>query len=83
MTTHKCNSQEYGYGPSYLIIGDVVHIAVDPDLLLNGMLDDTRTRPVGRLARAQYTRSHTFFDMPRPTYRGLLEAGARPQRTIE
>jgi flavin reductase (DIM6/NTAB) family NADH-FMN oxidoreductase RutF len=71
--------QEFGNGPSYLIIGDVVHIAVDPDLLANGILDDTRTRPVGRLARTQYARSTTFFDMSRPTYRGLLEAGARPK----
>jgi flavin reductase (DIM6/NTAB) family NADH-FMN oxidoreductase RutF len=72
---------EFGNGPSYLIIGDVVHIAVDPDLLINGILDDTRTQPVGRLARTQYMRGYTFFDMPRPSYRGLLEAGVRPKRT--
>jgi flavin reductase (DIM6/NTAB) family NADH-FMN oxidoreductase RutF len=72
--------QEFGHGPSYLIIGDVVHIAVDPDLLVNGILDNTRTQPVGRLARTQYTHSHSFFDLERPTYRGLLEAGVRPKR---
>jgi flavin reductase (DIM6/NTAB) family NADH-FMN oxidoreductase RutF len=72
--------QEFGHGPSYLIIGDVVHIAVDPDLLANGILDDTRTQPVDRLARTQYTHSRAFFDLERPTYRGLLEAGVRPKR---
>ncbi len=72
--------QEFGRGPSYLIIGDVVHIAVAPNLLVDGILDDTRTRPVGRLARTQYTHSRAFFDLERPTYRGLLEAGVRPKR---
>ncbi len=72
--------QEFGHGPSYLIIGDVVHIAVDPALLVNGILDNTRTQPVGRLARTQYTHSRAFFDLEHPTYRGLLEAGVRPKR---
>jgi len=57
--------QEFGHGPSYLIIGDVAHIAVDPDLLIDGILDNTRTRPVGRLARTQYTHSRAFFDLER------------------
>ncbi len=76
--------QEFGHGPSYLIIGDVAHIAVDPDLLVDGILDDTRTQPVGRLARAQYVHSRAFFELPRPTYQGLLDAGEQPARaTIE
>ncbi len=69
--------QEFGHGPSYLIIGNVAHIAVDPDLLIDGILDNTRTRPVGRLARTQYTHSRAFFDLERPTYRGLLAAGVQ------
>ncbi len=72
--------QEFGHGPSYLIIGDVAHIAVAPDLFVDGILDNTRTRPVGRLARTQYTHSRTFFDLERPIYRALLGAGVRSKR---
>ncbi len=72
--------QEFGDEPSYLIIGDVVHITVETSLLKEGILDDTRSRPIGRLARTQYAYSRDFFEMPRPTFRGLLEAGARPKR---
>ena len=31
-----------------------------------------------RLARTQFSHSRDFFDLPRPTYRGLLESGVRP-----
>ena len=71
---------EFGHQPSYLIIGDVVHIALDSALVKDGILDTTRTQPVGRLARTGYVHSRSFFDMPRPTYRGLLAAGIQPKR---
>ncbi len=74
--------QTFGGGndPSHLVIGDVVHITVDAALLRDGILDDARTQPVGRFARAQFAHSRDFFEIPRPTYRGLLDAGVRPQR---
>ncbi len=72
--------QEYGAEPSNLIIGQVVHIAVDPAFLKDGILDYTATRPVGRLARIGYSFTREFFAMPRPTYQGLLDAGAQPKR---
>ncbi len=73
--------QEFGNGPSaYLIIADVVYITVDAALYADGILDDKLSQPVGRLARSGYVRSTTFFDLPRPTYQGLLDEGAKPQR---
>ncbi len=72
--------QEWGDGPSHLIIGEVVHIAVDPAFMANGLLDLTRTRPVGRLARIGYSRTAEFYDVPRPTYKGLVESGETPQQ---
>lgn len=71
--------QEWGREPSHLIIGEVVHIAVDPAFLTDGIVDYTRTRPVGRTARTGYSATREFFAMPRPTYRGLLDAGATPK----
>ncbi len=72
--------REYGAEPANLIIGQVVHIAVDPAFLKDGILDYTQTRPVGRLARIGYSFTREFFAMPRPTYQGLLDAGAQPKR---
>lgn len=72
--------QEWGRGPSHLIIGAVVHIAVDPALMKDGILDYARTRPVGRLARIGYSFTREFFAMPRPTYQGLLDTGAKPKK---
>ncbi len=72
--------QEWGQGPSYLIFGEVLHIALDPTYLADGLVDNTRTRPVGRLARTGYVYSREFFAMPRPTYQGLLDAGEKPKR---
>jgi flavin reductase (DIM6/NTAB) family NADH-FMN oxidoreductase RutF len=72
--------QEFGRGPSHLIIGEIVHIAIDPAFLKNGILDYTLARPVGRLARIDYAYTREFYAMPRPTYQGLLDAGARPKR---
>jgi len=71
--------QEFGREPSHLIIGEVVHIAIDPAFLKDGILDYTQTRPVGRLARIGYAYTREFYAMPRPTYQGLLDAGARPR----
>jgi flavin reductase (DIM6/NTAB) family NADH-FMN oxidoreductase RutF len=72
--------QEFGNGPSFLIIGDVVHIALNPALVTDGILDNRRTQPVGRLARSGYVHSTTFFDLLRPSYHGLLAAGTQPNR---
>jgi len=72
--------REYGREPSSLIIGEVVHIAVDPAFIKDGILDCTQTRPVGRLARIGYSFTREFFAMPRPTYQSLLDAGVQPKR---
>ncbi len=71
--------QDFGHGPSHLIIGEVVHIAIDPAFIADGILDVTQTRPVGRLARIAYSHTRDFYAMPRPTYQGLLAAGAQPK----
>jgi len=71
--------QEYGAEPTNLIIGQIVHIAVDPAYLQDGILDYTQTRPVGRLAQIGYSFTREFFAMPRPTYQGLLDEGQKPR----
>ena len=72
--------QEFGNDPSNLIIGQVVHLAVDPAFVTDGVLDLARVRPVARLMRNSYSRTRELYDIPRPTYQGLQAAGATPKR---
>ena len=72
--------QEWGQTPAHLIVGEVVHITIDPAFLNDGLLDYQETRPVGRLSGSGYSYTREFFAMPRPTYQGLLDAGATPRR---
>lgn len=72
--------QEFGNGPSNLIIGQVVHLAVDPAFVTDGVLDLARVRPVARLMHDTYSRTRELYDVPRPTYQGLQAAGATPKR---
>ena len=74
------NVQEYGNDPSYLIVGQVVHLAIDPAFVTDGVLDPARARPVARLMRNAYSRTREVYEVPRPTYRGLREAGVTPKR---
>jgi len=74
------NVQEYGNDPSYLIVGQVVHLAIDPAFVTDGVLDPARARPVARLMRNAYSRIREVYEVPRPTYRGLREAGVTPKR---
>jgi flavin reductase (DIM6/NTAB) family NADH-FMN oxidoreductase RutF len=72
--------QAWGNDPAHLIIGEVVHLAIDPAVLKDGLVDDARVRPVGRLSGSGYSYTRDFFSMPRPTYRGLRDAGVTPRR---
>jgi flavin reductase (DIM6/NTAB) family NADH-FMN oxidoreductase RutF len=63
---------EIGRGPSYIAIGEVVRIHVRESVIVNGRVDVSLIRPVGRLAGSGYVLSGEFVQVPRPTYAGLL-----------
>lgn len=63
---------EVGRGPSYVVIGEVVLIHVAERVLRGDRVDVSRIRPVGRLSGSGYVWSHEFFEMRRPTYKGLM-----------
>ena len=58
--------QEFGREPSHLIIGEVVHVAIDPAFLKDGILDYTQARPVSRLARIDYLTRANSTPCPAP-----------------
>lgn len=63
---------------NWLILGQVVRLHVAERLFVNGRIDTARLRPIGRLAGPWYARLGELFPMERPTYQGLLAAGAQP-----
>ncbi|HLZ69124.1 MAG TPA: flavin reductase family protein [Dehalococcoidia bacterium] len=72
---------EVGRGPNHVVIGEVLRFHVAESVLVNGRVDASRFRPVGRLSGSGYVYSREFVQMPRPTYAGLVEAGTvRPAK---
>ncbi len=63
---------------NWLILGQVVRLHLAERLFVDGRIDPARLRPIGRLAGPWYARLGELFPMERPTYQGLLAAGARP-----
>lgn len=59
-----------GRGPDdyLLLFGEVVAMYVRDDLHDNGRIDQSRLRPLGRLAGNQYSRPGEIFEMLRPKY---------------
>lgn len=52
-----------------VVFGQIVHIQVKDDLLLNDYkIDPVKLRPVGRLAGTTYSRVRDLFDLTRPVY---------------
>lgn len=66
---------EIGRGPNHVVIGEVVRFHVAESAIVNGRVDVSRFRPLGRLSGSGYVYSREFLSMPRPTYAGLVEAG--------
>jgi flavin reductase (DIM6/NTAB) family NADH-FMN oxidoreductase RutF len=65
---------------NYLITGEIVRIHLAERILNGERIDPAKLRPLGRLAGSQFSHLGELFKMERPTYRGLLEAGAVPAR---
>lgn len=54
-------------GGGALILGRIVHLHVDPSVLIgDDKIDIGKLRPIGRLAGAEYCRVTDVFQMPRP-----------------
>ena len=49
------------------VFGEVVGVHIDPAIIVDGLVDVTKYRPLARLGYMQYTSVDNVFDMPRPT----------------
>lgn len=59
---------EIGDAPNTLVFGEIVYVHVAEHVLVDGRIDVSKVRPVGRLSGAGYVWSREFFDMPRISY---------------
>lgn len=65
---------------NYLITGEIVRIHLADQILHDDRIDPALLQPIGRLAGSQFSRLGELFKMDRPTYQGLLDSGATPNR---
>ena len=65
---------EVGRAPNHVVIGEVVQVHVAERAIRNGCVECSLIRPLGRLSGSGYVAPGEFFEMPRPTYAGLLAA---------
>jgi flavin reductase (DIM6/NTAB) family NADH-FMN oxidoreductase RutF len=63
---------------NYLVMAEVLLGHIAEQLFVGDRIDPTRLQPIGRLAGSQFSRLGELFSLARPTYRGLIDAGARP-----
>lgn len=60
---------EHPYGDAFLVIGEVVHISLDPAIMTDdGTADMTKLDPLCRLGGTAYARLGDVFHLDRPTY---------------
>lgn len=66
--------RELEVGDSTLVIGEVTHVRVDPDVWGgHGTIDVHRLDPVGRLSGAAYTALGEVFELRRPRWEDVAE----------
>jgi flavin reductase (DIM6/NTAB) family NADH-FMN oxidoreductase RutF len=53
--------------PSSVVIGEVLGIHIDDSVIVDGLVDITRMRPIARLGYMDYCVVDEIFSMPRPT----------------
>ena len=66
---------EIGRNPNYVVVGEVVRFHVSSAAIVDGRVDVSRIRPLGRLAGSGYVKPGEFFQLARPTYAGLVASG--------
>jgi flavin reductase (DIM6/NTAB) family NADH-FMN oxidoreductase RutF len=68
---------------AWLVLGEAVAFHVAGAALTDGRIDPARVRPIARLSGNDYATFGEVVTLPRPTYRGLQEAGAEPLPPFE
>ena len=65
--------KELGNAPSYLVIGDLVHVRIAERVMRGDQVPPELLRAFGRLGGAGYARTTDRFELERPTYADLSE----------
>jgi flavin reductase (DIM6/NTAB) family NADH-FMN oxidoreductase RutF len=73
--------EEVTAGNGHIVIGEVVHVHVDPSVWRDGRVDPELLDPVCRLAGTRYARLGEIFKLPRPSW-GADVLGTTPGEAI-
>jgi flavin reductase (DIM6/NTAB) family NADH-FMN oxidoreductase RutF len=63
---------------NYLVMGEVVRIHLAERIMTDDRVDPAKLQPVGRLSGSMYSLQGDLVKLKRPTWQGLLDAGAEP-----
>lgn len=76
--------EEVAAGNGHIVVGEVVHVHVDPSVWRDGRVDPELLDPVCRLAGTRYARLGEIFKLPRPRWdtdvQGTAPGEAIPRR---
>lgn len=67
-------------GNGHVVVGEVVHLHVDPSVWVQGRVDPELLDPVARLSGTSYARLGDVFTLPRPRWQDV--EGTDPQKTM-
>jgi flavin reductase (DIM6/NTAB) family NADH-FMN oxidoreductase RutF len=73
---------QIGEQQSFLVLGEIVRAHLADAIMTGGRIDPVKLEPLGRLAGSQFSRLGEVFSLERPTYDGLLAAGAAPMPPV-
>jgi flavin reductase (DIM6/NTAB) family NADH-FMN oxidoreductase RutF len=76
-----CVDEVVSKGNGHMVFGNVVYVHIDETLFVEGRVDPSILKPVGRLGGSQYTdASEGLFEIKRPTWEEI-KAGTYPRPT--
>ena len=56
--------------PQGLVIGEIIQLHIDDEIISGHRINHEKLKPVGRLAGNMYTHTYDVFELMRPSYEG-------------
>jgi flavin reductase (DIM6/NTAB) family NADH-FMN oxidoreductase RutF len=74
----ECRVRQYvPIGDDVMVLGDVVHVHVAGEVIVDGRVDPELLRPICRFGGNRYAEFVNLYRLPRPTWREIADDSAR------
>ncbi|OIS92301.1 flavin reductase family protein [Brucella cytisi] len=70
----RLQDKEGGPTGNYMVIGEVVGVHIDEQVLTNGLIDIAKARPVSRLGYMEFATTESVYQMFRPKWKDVKQA---------